>query len=89
LADGVVLQSALLANGFQPRFVAIPGEGFAVEVDAFEGAAFLIVQTVATGQAADCQLSPICSFQCLEFYDTDNSTLKNSKRETYFYNATH
>ena len=47
LADGVVLQSALfvvlvvadhvalLADGFQPRFVAMPGEGFAVEVDAF------------------------------------------------------
>ena len=47
LADGVVLQSALfvvlvvtdhitlLADGFQPRFIAMPREGFAVEVDAF------------------------------------------------------
>ena len=71
LADGVVLQSALLvvlvvadhvallADGFQPRFVTMPGEGFAVEVDAFEGAAFLIVvvQTVAIRQPAVTELA--------------------------------
>ena len=71
LADGVVLQSALfvvvvvadqmalLADGFQTRFVAVAGEALAVEVDGFEGAAFLVVvvQAVAVWQAAAAELA--------------------------------
>ena len=71
LADGVVLQAALfvvlvvadecalLTKCFQATRKSVAGEALAVEVDGFEGTAFLVVvvQAVAVGQAAVAELA--------------------------------